>query len=128
MISMPHHNQRRGPAEASLETRAPMKAGITYRRLGDRFRAGWLLSLLIVALLLGFWQGAVAIWHLESYILPSPLEVAQAFGKPDTQSLIGDNITVTIEEALAGFAACLVVGVGLAVLMFSSRILRDALY
>jgi ABC-type nitrate/sulfonate/bicarbonate transport system permease component len=97
-------------------------------RLGAWFRAGWLLSLLIVALLLVFWQGAVTIWHLESYILPSPLEVVQAFGKHDTQTLIGDNVMVTVEEALAGFAACLVVGVGLAVLMFCSRILRDALY
>ncbi|HXT38352.1 MAG TPA: ABC transporter permease [Chloroflexota bacterium] len=128
MSSMPHLNQRRGPAEASRETRAPLKIGAARGWGGDRFRAGWLLSLLIVALLLGFWQAAVTIGHLESYILPSPLEVAQAFGKQSTQSLILDNLMVTIEEALAGFAACLVVGVGLAVLMFRSRILRDALY
>ncbi len=103
--------------------------GPTARRgAADWFRAGWLLSILIVAALLAVWQGAIAVFHLESYILPSPLEVAQAFGLHDTQSLILNNIGVTIEEALLGFVACLVVGVGFAVLMFSSRVLRDALY
>ena len=128
MTSLPHLSQRRGPTEASRETRAPRKAGAARGWGGNRFRAGWLLSLLIVALLLACWQGAVTIWHLESYILPSPLVVAQAFGKQTTQTLILDNIMVTIEEALIGFLACLVVGVGLAICMFSSRILRDALY
>jgi ABC-type nitrate/sulfonate/bicarbonate transport system permease component len=103
--------------------------GPTTRRYGlGRLRAGWLLSILIVVAFLGVWQGAIAIFHLESYILPSPLEVAQAFGLHDTQSLILNNIGVTIEEALLGFVACLVVGVVFAVLMFSSRVLRDALY
>lgn len=92
------------------------------------FRAGWLLSLLIVAVLLGGWQAVIWLGHLPSYILPTPLEVVQAFGKTDTRSLILNNIGVTIEEALAGFAVCLVVGVALALLMFSSRIWRDALY
>jgi ABC-type nitrate/sulfonate/bicarbonate transport system permease component len=92
------------------------------------FRAGWLLSILIVVAFLAVWQAAIAVFHLESYILPSPLDVARAFGLHDTQSLILNNIGVTIEEALVGFVACLVVGVGFAVLMFSSRILRDALY
>ena len=92
------------------------------------FRAGWLISLLIVAALLGAWQGAIVLLHLESYILPAPLDVVRAFTLHDTQSLILNNIEITIQEALAGFVACLVVGVALAVLMFSSRVLRDALY
>ncbi|HVA92535.1 MAG TPA: ABC transporter permease [Chloroflexota bacterium] len=116
------------PPKAALARSGVRTAIAARRRRGGWFRSGWLLSILIVAFLLGCWQGAVALWHLESYILPSPLEVAQAFGKHDTQSLILTNITVTIEEALAGFAACLVVGVGLAICMFSSRVLRDALY
>jgi ABC-type nitrate/sulfonate/bicarbonate transport system permease component len=92
------------------------------------FRPGHLLSLAIVLGLLLAWQGLVWIGHIESYILPSPLQVAQSFGQPETRALILDNMEVTIEEALAGFAACLVVGVALAVAMFASRIVRDALY
>jgi ABC-type nitrate/sulfonate/bicarbonate transport system permease component len=97
------------------------------RRRGHR-AAGWLLSALIVALLILCWQAAIWIWHLESYVLPTPRQVVEAFGQADTRNLILDNIGPTITEALIGFAICLVVGSALAVAMFASRIMRDALY
>jgi ABC-type nitrate/sulfonate/bicarbonate transport system permease component len=90
--------------------------------------AGWALSALIVAMLIGCWQAAIWIWGLESWILPTPRQVVEAFGQADTRSLILDNIGPTVTEALTGFLLCLVLGSALAVAMFISRILRDALY
>jgi ABC-type nitrate/sulfonate/bicarbonate transport system permease component len=131
MNSLPSLNRstiQSEPAAPSARAEGGRVRGATRYSVARWFRLGWLLSLLIVAALLGAWQGAIILLHLESYILPSPLDVVRAFGLHDTQSLILNNIGITIEEALAGFVACLVVGVGLAVLMFSSRVLRDALY
>jgi ABC-type nitrate/sulfonate/bicarbonate transport system permease component len=132
MSSRPSLNRTTIPTDHAVESRAEgdrQTRGPALHRFGDGWlRAGWLLSILLVAAFLGLWQAAIAVFHLESYILPSPLEVARAFGLHDTQSLILNNIGVTIEEALVGFVTCLVVGVAFAVLMFSSRALRDALY
>jgi ABC-type nitrate/sulfonate/bicarbonate transport system permease component len=93
-----------------------------------RFRAGWLLSALIVLAFLLAWQALIWIKHLEPWLLPGPLDVLAAFGKAETRSLILDNVGVTLAEAGVGFAVCLVVGVALALAMFAARIVRDALY
>jgi ABC-type nitrate/sulfonate/bicarbonate transport system permease component len=93
-----------------------------------RLPIGYLLSALIVLALLLLWQAAIWIGHLEAYILPSPWQVAQAFGQQDTRDLIANNVGVTLVEALTGFGVCVVVGVVLAIAMFASRIVRDALY
>jgi ABC-type nitrate/sulfonate/bicarbonate transport system permease component len=106
----------------STEQRAPQV------RRGRRVPIGYLFSALIVLAFLLLWQAAIWIWHLEAYILPSPWQVAQAFGQQDTRDLIANNVGVTVVEALTGFGVCVVVGVVLAVAMFASRIVRDALY
>jgi ABC-type nitrate/sulfonate/bicarbonate transport system permease component len=106
------------------------RVGLTqaWRRGVPRFKLGWLLSVLIVALCLVAWQAVIWIEHLEPWLLPGPLAVLSAFGQPSVQSLILDNLPVTLAEALIGFGASVVIGAGLAVAMFVSRVLRDALY
>ena len=89
---------------------------------------GYLLSLLIVAAALALWQLATWIFHLETWLLPSPLDVAAAFAQPETRAFIGGNLWPTVQEAGAGFLVCIVVGTGLAVAMASARALRDGLY
>jgi putative hydroxymethylpyrimidine transport system permease protein len=89
---------------------------------------GWLLSVLIVVLCLLAWQALIWAEHLEPWLLPGPLAVLAAFGRPEVQSLILDNLPVTLTEALVGFVASVAIGAGLAVAMFASRVLRDALY
>jgi putative hydroxymethylpyrimidine transport system permease protein len=96
-------------------------------RRGIRPR-GYLLSLAIVVAAVVAWQGATVLLHLESWLLPTPGQVAATFTQPDTQALIGENVWPTVEEALAGFAVCVVAGVGLAVAMAASRVVRDGLY
>jgi ABC-type nitrate/sulfonate/bicarbonate transport system ATPase subunit/ABC-type nitrate/sulfonate/bicarbonate transport system permease component len=119
--------RRGGDPEAATHSVAHAPAG-TALSARSRNRAGWLLSPLIVLAFLFAWQALIWVRHLESWLLPGPLDVLAAFGKADTRSLILDNIGVTLAEALIGFAACLVVGVALAVAMYATRILRDALY
>ena len=98
------------------------------RRTHARRRRGALLSALIVLAALALWQLATMAFHVESWLLPSPLDVAATFAKPDTQSLIADNIWPTAQEALLGFGASLCLGVALAVAMATSRVIRDGLY
>lgn len=93
---------------------------------------GPLLSTLIVLSAGGLWalatRGVGGIPRLEAWLLPSPADVAAAFAQPDTRALILDNLGPTLEEALIGFALCLLIGVVLAVAMAASAAVRDGLY
>jgi putative hydroxymethylpyrimidine transport system permease protein len=92
----------------------------------------WLLPLALLALLIGAWQiaastGAIAAaLSLESYLVPSPAEIASSLW--ENRSLLAENAWVTLREMLLGILAALVVGVGMATLMHRWRLLRDAAY
>ncbi|HKC73860.1 MAG TPA: hypothetical protein VKF37_06615, partial [Chloroflexota bacterium] len=45
-------------------------------------RRGLVISALIVLAALGAWQLATAALHLETWVLPTPVEVAAAFTQP----------------------------------------------
>jgi len=92
----------------------------------------WLLPAALIALLLALWQLACSLGviadalDLESYLVPSPSEIASSLW--ENRSLLAENAWVTLREILLGIAAALVVGVSFAVLMHLSRVLRDAAY
>jgi putative hydroxymethylpyrimidine transport system permease protein len=92
----------------------------------------WLFPALLLGALLGIWQlacstGAIAdALNLESFLVPSPAEVADALW--DNRGLLAENAWVTLREMLLGIVAALMVGVAFAVLMHLSRTLRDAAY
>jgi ABC-type nitrate/sulfonate/bicarbonate transport system permease component len=115
-------------ARAAQELTETPERGNLGRGRGRRRTAGWLLSALIVVLLILAWQAAIWIGHLESFVLPTPRQVLAVFGQSETRSLILDNISPTLTEAMIGFVLCLLIGSLLAVAMFASRIVRDALY
>jgi ABC-type nitrate/sulfonate/bicarbonate transport system permease component len=131
-MSSPHPT----PARSAPRHHAPGEAagrrgsGLPARHLRPAWSslAGWLLSALIVVALLLCWQGAIWVWHLESYVLPTPRQVLGAFGQADTRALILNNLGPTVTEAALGFLLSLLVGTGLAVVMFASRVARDGLY
>ena len=87
---------------------------------------------LLLAGLLGLWQlacstGAIAdLLNLESYLVPSPAEVASSLW--ENRGLLAENAWVTLREMLLGILAALLVGVGFAALMHRWRVLRDAAY
>jgi ABC-type nitrate/sulfonate/bicarbonate transport system permease component len=72
------------------------------------------------------WQAAVAYWHIEAYLLPSPLAIAAA--ARDALSLLGGHLWQTAQETLWGFGLALAVGLVLGLLLDWFPWVRNALY
>ncbi|MBI2882106.1 MAG: ABC transporter permease [Candidatus Tectomicrobia bacterium] len=83
------------------------------------------VAVFFVALLL-LWEWFVSLEVLPAYILPAPSEIALTLAKD--YPLLLQNSYATLLETLVGFAAAVVVGVFLAVLMVYSDFLRSVLY
>jgi ABC-type nitrate/sulfonate/bicarbonate transport system permease component len=82
-----------------------------------------------VALLLLFlitWQCATWLWRIETYLLPSPLDVVRAGWQ--ARALLSGHVQQTLRETLLGFALALVGGIAMAVAIDLSAFLRRALY
>jgi len=92
----------------------------------------WLLPTLLLAALIGAWQLAAStgfladVLGLESFLVPSPAEIAESLWQ--SRALLAENAWVTLREIVFGLACALLVGVGFAVLMHLSGIVRDAAY
>jgi len=91
-----------------------------------------LLPALLLAALIGAWQlaassGALAdLLNLESYLVPSPAEIAESLWQ--NRSLLAENAWVTLQEVLLGLACAIAAGVAFAVAMRLSDTLRLAFY
>jgi putative hydroxymethylpyrimidine transport system permease protein len=92
----------------------------------------WLLPTLLLAALIGAWQLAASsgflaeVLGLESFLVPSPAEVAESLWQ--NRSLLAENAWVTLREILFGLGCALVAGGGFAVAMHLSGVVRDASY
>lgn len=91
-----------------------------------------MLPALLLAFLIGAWQvaassGALAsVLGVESFLVPSPAEIGTALW--ESRSLLAENAWVTLQEVLLGFFCGLVAGVGFALLLRLSGMLRRATY
>ncbi|MGI9093726.1 MAG: ABC transporter permease [Mycobacteriales bacterium] len=94
-------------------------------RAGARARA-WLPPVLLLAALLGVWQGAVAIRNVPPYVLPSPARIAGAF--VTARSLLPRDLATTTVEAVLGLVVGAGVGALLAGLVAAVPPVRRALY
>ncbi len=82
-----------------------------------------------VALVAGFllvWEWGVRAFGVPFYILPSPGRIAGVLVAE--QGLLLGQAVITLEEVLLGFAIAFVVGVGLALAIFSSHTIERAVY
>jgi putative hydroxymethylpyrimidine transport system permease protein len=92
----------------------------------------WLAPALLLAGLLGAWQlaassGALAdVLGLESFLVPSPAEVAESLW--ESRSLLAENAWVTLREMMLGLGCALLVGLGFAAAMHRSETVRHASY
>jgi ABC-type nitrate/sulfonate/bicarbonate transport system permease component len=92
----------------------------------------WLLPALLLAALIGLWQLAASsgflaeVLGVESFLVPSPAEVASSLW--ENRSLLAENAWVTLREVLLGLGCALLVGVGFAIVMHLSGLVRDAAY
>jgi putative hydroxymethylpyrimidine transport system permease protein len=102
--------------------------GTTERNLVAR----WALPALVLAALVGGWQlaastGVIAdALDLEDFLVPSPAEVARSLW--DNRSLLADNAWVTLREIILGLGCALAAGVGYAIALHLSPLLRRATY
>ncbi len=87
-------------------------------RAGRRFVG----AALYVAALVLTWQLIIEVFGLRSYLLPTPGGVGQA--AVDNARLLATSAWVTTLEAMAGFGLAVVVGIGLAIVIVYSPLLR----
>jgi ABC-type nitrate/sulfonate/bicarbonate transport system permease component len=82
--------------------------------------------LLVAVVLIGGWQAYVAVTNINEILLPPPSRVATAFWSD--KSLLASDAWVTIREIVYGYLLAVALGVGLAILIHSSRKAERALY
>ena len=105
-----------------MSSHEPVRKSGVARRLAGEYGP----ALGLIVLLLAAWQGATAVWDIQPWLLPSPSAIAGA--AVDARALLVPHILQTALETLAGFAAALVTGLALALLMDMSSTLRRAVY
>ena len=79
---------------------------------------------IVLVILLGTWQGITVLFNVPSYILPSPVAVAEGFVTNSSDLLTATYYT--LRDALAGFALSIIVGVLVATVLAQSKILERA--
>jgi NitT/TauT family transport system permease protein len=85
-----------------------------------------ILPIATAAVFLALWQGIVAVCHVPHVILPPPSEIAAALWRL-LPVLLHHALPTTLDSVIAFFAAS-VLGVGLAVALTYSPLVRDTLY
>lgn len=108
---------------------APVKKTATRGDGAERVRAVLRAVLPPLAFLIGvllLWQLIVTAADVRESTLPTPTGIFDAFWTE--RSLLFENAWVTIKEILIGYLAAIVLGVGLATLIFTSKWVERALY
>ena len=86
----------------------------------------WLTPILFAVPVLVLWQLVTMVTDIPESSLPSPVQVVQALW--DERDVLAANAIVTAQEILIGFAASIVFGVALAVMIHSSKIMERGVY
>jgi len=86
----------------------------------------WLLPVVSGLLFVSLWYGVRAVSGLQSWILPTPLEIMQAAWREHTRLLAAASHTAL--GALGGFVLAAVLGFATSLLLGVSRSLRASLY
>jgi NitT/TauT family transport system permease protein len=81
---------------------------------------------IVTAGILGLWQASVVVFNIESFLLPSPMDVLAAFQQYRDSVLF--HAWQTMVSTLTGFALGIVVGVLLGICIGSSRLAYAGLY
>jgi len=81
---------------------------------------------LLLAVIVLAWELGVRAFGVPFYILPAPTRIARLM--VTDQGLLLSEAAVTLGEVLIGFAIAFLLGIGLALLIFSSRTVERAVY
>lgn len=80
----------------------------------------------LLAAVVAAWEAAARLGAVEDYLLPAPSEVGRAL--VTDRELLFPDAWVTAQEVLLGFAIAVALGLGLAVLLHLSTVVRQAVY
>jgi len=106
----------------------PNKPAARKQRMSvGRVIATYGLSLLVFLLLLGIWEFISRDGLVAVYVLPAPDQVITELWN-DWGSVLRSATWVTFQEMFLGFLIAVVLGIGIAVLLHWSKVIRRALY
>jgi putative hydroxymethylpyrimidine transport system permease protein len=101
---------------------APRKRNTAVRLVRD-----YGLSLLVVLIVLGVWEAVSRSGSVQDYILPAPDQVLTELWN-DWADVLRSATWITFQEMFLGFLIAVASGLGLAMLLHASPILRRAFY
>ena len=104
------------------EALARAMSEVSFVRIGFEFMAPFAIG----ALFIGLWQAAVQWYEFFAYLLPSPLLIAQTL-VTDFSTLLPSWL-FTLKITVLAFLAAAIVGLGLSLLLTSSRFLERSLF
>lgn len=87
----------------------------------------WAFRIGILVLLLGLWELVTAVGWADPFIMSSPSRICKTIGNLYREGTLFYHIGTTLWETLAGFAIAVVLGVGIALALWWSEILRKVL-
>jgi NitT/TauT family transport system permease protein len=108
--------------EDSVAAAALPPASLRLRRLLER--AGPHLTLLLIV---GLWEACCRLFAVPAYVLPAPSAIFAAAVAGGWQLWL-TNIAATVEIALLGYAAAILIGIPLAILLTLSELLASTLF
>jgi len=94
------------------------------RRLSQQLRE-WLPALIVLAAGIGIWQGAIAAFHVQQFLLPKPTDIVRAAW--DQRHTLFPAGWYTFKEALGGFVIGSVAGMAAATVIGRFQTLGAAL-
>ena len=97
-----------------MSSRGPLRIGI------------WGPPVLVVLVILAIWEIGVRLTATPAWLLPPPSDVISTL--VTDRALLAPAFLVTLSEVLLGFLLAVVAGLGLAVLIDASPVLRRAIY
>ncbi|HEX8931941.1 MAG TPA: ABC transporter permease [Patescibacteria group bacterium] len=91
-----------------------------------KFKNGYFYSLILSLFLLIVWEVIVDLWHINVQILPSPSNIFSAFLA--NYALLLPHIGQTMLETVIGLILATILGVGVAIMLRFSQLLKKAIY
>ena len=91
-----------------------------------KFQLKYLGPVVAFVIFISLWQAIPTILEIKSFILPKPTDVVAAAIKD--WHLLWPAMQITIVEAVIGFSLSAVIGIGVSILLSSSRIIEISLY
>lgn len=86
----------------------------------------YLLPTLTFIIVLLLWQLIVTWFHIEQWIIPTPLKIVDSFWQ--SRQLMFFHILPTLFEALIGLFSAMIIGIFVAILMEWSEVVRKIIY